>query len=188
MTPKLATKIALLSSGFALLLFGMWNWLIPRARYLSSSPGMNAVVATSPSVVAIDFSEELARESTISVASTITLAPDGEKIYGDGKRFTAKGPGAEGTNPRSLSVSLDRDLPNGLYWVQWTAIAARGRSQRSGRFCFGVGMSVPDDTLRDMPDAVYERDYRFRDHRAVVLSGVLLVGLGLLLPHLRSSH
>jgi methionine-rich copper-binding protein CopC len=187
MTLKLATRIALLLSGFALLLFGTWSWLIPRARYLSSNPRASEVVATGPTVVAIDFSEALDRESTISVASTITVGPNGERIYGDGKRFTAKGPSQEGANPRSLTVGLDRGLPNGLYWVQWTAISARWRSQRSGRFCFGVGMSIPDDVIRDMPGAIYERDYRYREHRAMLLGGVLLVGLGLFLPPLRVS-
>lgn len=185
MTPKLATRIALLSFGFALLLFGMWNWLLPRARYLNSNPRPNEVVASSPPVVAIDFSEDLDRESTISVASTITVGPEGEMIYGDGKRFTGKGPGLEDGKSRSLSVGLDGGLPNGLYWVQWTAIAARGRSQRSGRFCFGVGMNVPDHIKRDMPDAITERDSGYRRQRAVILGGVLLVGLGFILPHLR---
>lgn len=185
MTGKLVTKLALLSSGIALLLFGMWNCVIPRARYLTSNPQANAVIATSPSLVDIQFSEELDRESIISVGSTITLSAQGEKTYGDGKRFTAKGPSREDANRRNLSVSLDRDLPKGLYWVQWTAIAARSKSQRSGRFCFGVGMSIPDHIIRDMPEAIYERDYRFREHRAVLLGGVLLVGLGFLLPHLR---
>jgi hypothetical protein len=84
-------------------------------------------------------------------------------------------------------VGLDRGLPNGLYWVQWTAISARWRSQRTGRFCFGVGMSIPDDIIRDMPGAIYERDYRYRERRAVLLGGVLLVGLGFFVPHLRVS-
>ena len=187
MTPKLAIRLALLSLGIALLLFGMWNWLTPRARYLSSNPQANAVIAASPSLVDIQFSEELDRESTISVSSTITLSAQGEKIYGDGKRFTANGPSLEDANRRTLSVIMDRDLPKGLYWVQWTAIAARSKSQRSGRFCFGVGMSIPDHIIRDMPEAIYERDYRFREHRAVLLGGVLLVGLGFVLPHLRVS-
>lgn len=182
-----AIRLSLLVMGSVLLLFGLWNWLIPRARYVTSNPRPGAMVATTPSAVTVDFSEELDVTSRISVASTITLSAAGERIYGDGKRFIVNGPAAHDSTHRTLYVALDPDLPTGLYWVQWNAVAARGKSQRSGSFCYGVGMSVPDDIMRDMPGAIYERNYRFRDHRAVVLGGLLLVGLGLFLPQLRVS-
>ena len=170
--------------GAVLLLFGMWDWFIPRARYVGSTPEPGATLATVPSVVSIDFSENLDRTSTASVASTITLSSAGEAIYGDGRRFTVTGPSLEHCR-RNLRIPLDPDLPRGLYWVQWNAVAASSNAHRSGRFCFGVGMNVPDDIVRDMPGAMIERDAGFRQHRAVVLGGLLLAGLGLLLPRVR---
>lgn len=61
-------------------------------------------------------------------------------------------------------------------------MAARGHAESFGRFCFAAGMPVPVG-LTD--EALYERSYREREYRATLLGGVLLVALGLFLPHLK---
>ena len=178
-------QASLLILAAILLLFAMWTWLIPRARYVKSNPAPGAILASTPTAVTIEFSENLDAASTASVVSTITLAPNGEYTYGDGKRFKTTGPSLD-QGRRTLRIRLDPELPKGLYWVQWNAVAASSKAKRVGRFCFAVGMNVPDHILRDMPGALDEHNDRYRYDRAVVLSGVLLAGLGLLLPRLSS--
>ncbi len=180
--PGQIVRALLLFFGAVMLLFGVWQQLEPRANYVSSSPEPGATLATAPDGVTISFSNELTAESEVSVASTITLSPSGETIYGDGKRFTARGANRHDSMGRTLHVDLDPGLPRGLYWVRWTAVAVRGRARRSGRLCYAVGMPVPEHVTRDMPGALDERNYRWREHRATLLSGVLLLALGVFLP------
>jgi methionine-rich copper-binding protein CopC len=178
-------RLILLVIGSVLLLFAAWNWLVPRPRYLSSTPSPNSVLTTMPTTVSLEFSDPLDRESTLAVASTITLSAEGQEVYGDGKRFTAAGPSAG--HGRILSVALDPNLPKGFYWVSWSAVAARGKAKSFGDFCFSVGMPIPESIARDRRSAVVEHDYRYRDQRAMVVGGFLLIALGLLLPHFRDS-
>lgn len=166
-----------------MLLFGVYDLLTPRARYVNSSPAPGAELAAVPTSVTVGFSDELAPESTISVTSTITLSPSGEKVYLDGKKFTAAGPDPSDPQHRTLRAVVEPGLPGGLYWVDWTAVAARGKSKRFGRFCFGAGMPVPPDITRDS-GALWERDYKWRGNRAALIGGVLLIGLGTLLPRM----
>lgn len=174
-------RLALLVIGGGLLAFAAWNWLLPRARYSTSNPAANAVLTQPPETVSVQFTDALGTESTLAVVSTITLSPTGEKVYGDGKRFTASGPSLD--SRRALSIKLDPDLANGLYWVSWSTVAARGGAKSFGNFCFSVGMPIPDGVTRDRENAVVEHDYRYRDQRAVFAGGVLLVGIALILPH-----
>jgi methionine-rich copper-binding protein CopC len=174
-------QLSLLVFGVVLLSFAFWNWLVPRPHFITSNPQPGAVLNASPSEVVIQFTEDLAPGSTASVASTITLSATGERVFGDGKRFVGQGPGLEDRERQALRIRLDSDLPKGLYWVQWTAVAAHGGAKRSGRYCYAVGLNIPEDIVRDMPGGFFERDYRYRDNRAVLAGGILLVGLGLLL-------
>ena len=182
--PDLIIRAALLFFGSVMLLFGACDLLAPRARYVSSSPEPGAALAAPPASVTISFSDELAPESDIAVASTITLPPSGGPVYADGKRFTASGPDPGDSRGRTLRADLEPGLPRGLYWVQWRAVAARGKAERLGMFCFGAGMPVPADITRDMPGALGEWDNKRRGRRAALLGGVLLVALGALLPRL----
>ena len=190
-------QLALLILGGVLLLFAAVNWLLPRARYSSSSPQPNAVLTTMPEAVTIEFTNELHRASIVAVASTVTLSSQGDKVYGDRKRFSAHA--SNDNHSRTVTVPLDRNLPNGLYWVNWSTVAARGKAGSFGDFCFTVGMPIPEDVTRDRPAVVVEHDSRYRDQRAVLVGGFLLVGIGMLLPlfsgerstrsgHLRSFH
>jgi methionine-rich copper-binding protein CopC len=178
-------RALLLVFGAIMLLFGVWQLLAPRARYVSSSPQPGSILTESPRSVTVTFSDELAPESKISVASTITLSPSGETIYGDGKRYTAQGPDPEDPQRRTLRVDLGSELTHGLYWVQWTTVARRGYAQRSGRLCYAVGMRIPAHLTRDLPGGLYERDYRKRRRRAALIGGVVLLALGAFVPSRR---
>ena len=135
--PGLIIRILLVFFGSVMLLFGMYQLMVPRANFINSTPAPGVELAALPESVAVSFSDELAPESTIAVGSTITLSPSGEKVYSDGKKFTARGPDPGDPQHRTLRVVLEPGLPRGLYWVEWMAVAARGKSMRFGRFCFG---------------------------------------------------
>lgn len=179
------SRAVLLFFGSLMLLFGVWHLLVPKAQYATSNPAPGSVIAVPPQEVSVSFTEELDRESTITVTSTITLSPSGEQVYSDGEKFTSSGPDATDPQRRTLRVKLEPKLPAGLYWVRWKAVAARGKAQRLGTLCFGAGMLVPDHITRDMPGAFREHDYQWRRRRAALLGGLLLIALGGLLPHLR---
>lgn len=178
-------RALLLLMGAGMLLFGVWQQLVPRARYVSSSPEPGSSLSAPPTSVNVRFSNQLSPNSEIALASTITLSPSGEAIHGDGKRFTAKGPDASDPLGRTLRLDLSPGLSPGLYWVQWTTESVNGRAKSSGKLCYAVGMTVPEHITRDMPGGLLERDYKWREHRAVLLSSVLLIALGVFLPQLR---
>lgn len=182
--PGLIIRVLLLFFGSVMLLFGACDLMAPRARYVSSTPAPGTQIAAVPASVTVSFSDQLAPESTIAVTSTITLSPSGERVYADGKKFTAAGPDSSDSQNRTLRAVLEPGLPAGLYWVEWTAVAARGKSKRFGRFSFGAGMPVPPDTRRDEGSALWERDYKWRGNRAALLGGVLLIAMGALLPRM----
>ena len=180
-------RCLLLLLAAVMLLFGAVDRLVPRAHYVDSDPKPGSVLSRLPSAVTITFSNELAPQSEISIASTITLTPSGELLYADGKTFSTLGPDSRDT--RRLRVDLDPGLGRGLYWVKWNAVAARGKAQRFGRLCFAVGMPFPTHITSDTPGGLMEWNYRFRDYRSVWLGGVFLLGLGILLPRLtRPDH
>lgn len=181
--PGLIIRVLLLFFGSVMLLFGMYQLIAPRASFVNSTPAPGAELAAVPTSVTVGFSDQLAPESTIGVISTITLSPSGEKVYSDGKKFNAAGPDPGDPQQRTLRAVLEPGLPGGLYWVEWTAVAARGKSKRYGRFCFAAEMPVPPDITRDS-GALWERDYRWRGNRAALLGGVLLIGMGALLPRI----
>ena len=111
------------------------------------------------------------------------MSPSGEAIYGDRKVFSAKGPYPGDLEQKTLRVELERDLAPGLYWVSWTTVTEYGRTQRSGKFCYGVGMGVPENA-----GGLDERDYRWRSYRAVLISGVLLIAVAVFVPRFRRSN
>jgi methionine-rich copper-binding protein CopC len=178
------SRFILIVIGSLMLLFAAVDRLAPRARYINSNPAPAVSLTAPPEAVTINFSSDLAPESEISVVSTITLLSSGELSYGDGRRLTSSHPD-ENTSRRSLQLNLPRELERGLYWVSWTAIAARGGAKSFGRYCFSIGMPIPEH-LRD--DALFERNYRERQYRTVFLAGVLLILLGALLSLRRSSR
>lgn len=180
--PGLIIRVVLLFFGSIMLLFGVYDLVVPRARYVNSSPTPGAELVALPASLSVSFSDELAPESSIGVVSTITLSTSGEKVYSDGRKFTVAGPDPGDPQHRTLRAALEPGLPGGLYWVEWTAVAARGKSKRFGRFCFGAGMPVPPEITRDGAGALWERDYKWRGNRAALIGGVLLMALGALLP------
>ncbi|HEU5236394.1 MAG TPA: copper resistance protein CopC [Pyrinomonadaceae bacterium] len=184
MSSLLILRAAFLVLGAVILLcWGVYR-LVPRARYVSSNPQAGAVLTVPPETVSISFSNELTVDSEISVASTITLSPSGESLYGEGKVFAASGPDSHDPQNKTLRVNLDPGLAKGLYWVKWRTTAARGGAQRYGNFCFSAGMPIPTSITRDRPGGFREENPRFRDYRAVLLAGIILLTFCVALPYL----
>jgi methionine-rich copper-binding protein CopC len=171
-----------LTIGTILLLFGVGEQLVPRASFVSANPTPGAALASPPASVAVNFNDKLAEDSEMSVSSTITLSPLGEPVYGNGPVFKTKGPDSHDPEQRTLRADLDPKLPHGLYWVNWTTVAAYGRAKSSGRFCYAVGITVPGSITREHAGGFYERDYRWRSDRAALLGGIFMVLIAVFSP------
>ncbi len=176
--------------GLAMLLGTLPDVVGPRVRYRQSRPEPASVLAAAPAEVMVHFSGELTPESTIRVVSTVSILPSGEWSYSGGTNVVA----ASGLDPndpshQSLRAALQPRLPQGLYRVDWSTVPARGKTERSGCYYFGVGMSVPASVTRDLGGPLRERDvyphYEEVGPRAVAFVGVLLIALAILLPWLR---
>jgi methionine-rich copper-binding protein CopC len=179
--------------GLFMLVVTVPDVVAPRARYRQSRPEPASVLATPPAEVIVHFSGELAPESTIRVVSTVSVLPSGEWSYSGGENVVAES-GLDPNDPshQSLRAVLRPRLPNGLYRVDWSTVAARGKTERSGCYYFGVGMSVPASVARDLGGPLRERDvypyYEDVTPRAVALTGVLLIALAILVPWLRRPY
>ena len=176
--------------GLSMLLVTITDVIAPRVRYRQSRPEPASVLAMPPAEVMVHFSGELAPESTIRVVSTVSVLPSGEWSYSGGENVVAEsGPDPNDPSRQSWRAMLRPRLPNGLYRVDWSTVTARGKTERSGCYYFGVGMSVPASVTRDLGGPVQERDiypyYEDVTPRAVALTGVLLIALAILLPWLR---
>ena len=181
-------------AGLIMLGTGLNDFLKPRARYVSAEPRPGTSVDVAPAAVTIRFDQALDVGSTIAVVSTVTLTPSDREVYSG--QDVAAAAGVDSTDPeqRSLRADLSPGLPRGLYRVSWRAVAARARVWRNGEYYFGVGMSVPAHILSR--GAVSEKDRGFgsgvsragREREMVLLAGLLLIGLGVLLPRLSQPH
>jgi len=167
-------------SGFALLLFGVFDLVIPRARFVNSKPPAAAVIDEAPSVVILNFSNKLAAESTMDVTSTIRLLPSGEMDYLAGRSVvTRSGIDSGDVSGKSMRADLRPGLHKGLYWVNWSTRTAGWRSITYGKTYFTVGMPAPEHVTRDMGGAIWERHYQWRSRRAAIIGGIVMIALGL---------
>ena len=170
----------LLFLGLGLLLFGLWDLLVPRAHFVNSNPAAGAVIEAPPSSVTVSFTNKLAAESRIDVTSTVKLLPSGEREYLYGRSVITKSEIDPGdASGKTLRADLQPGLHKGLYWVSWTSKVAGWRTISYGKTGFGVGMGVPANLTEDMGGTVWERNYDFRGRRAALIGGVVLLVLSL---------
>ena len=169
----------LVLSGFALLLFGVFDLVIPRARFVNSNPPAAAVIEEAPSVVILNFSNKLAAESTMDVTPTIRLLPSGEMDYLAGKSVVTRSRIDSGdASGKSMRADLRTGLHKGLYWVNWSTTTAGWRSITYGKTYFTVGMPAPQYTTREMGGTIWERHYQWRSRRATIIGGIVMIALG----------
>ncbi|MGH9960343.1 MAG: copper resistance CopC family protein, partial [Pyrinomonadaceae bacterium] len=164
--------------GLTLLLFGLGDLLIPRARFVSSSPEPGATVAAPPTRVIVRFSNDLSMESQVDVVSTVRVLPSGEHEHLNGKSvIVSSGIDADDPSGKSMRADLRPDLHPGLYFINWRTSSAGWKAMTFGRTSFGVGMPVPEHITRDLGGKVLERTNRWRGRRAALIGGVILLAL-----------
>ena len=173
-------RVPLVFFGLVLLLFGLWDLVTPRARFVKSNPPAGASIGDPPAVVTVKFSNKLASESSIDVTSTIKLLPSGEFEYLAGKSVVLKS-AIDRADPsgKSIRADLQPDLHKGLYWLNWRTTTAGWRTVSYGKTAFAVGMTVPDHITRNMDGPIWERNYQYRSRRAALIAGVVMLALAL---------
>jgi methionine-rich copper-binding protein CopC len=103
---------------------------LAHAQYASSNPRPGQTLATSPAIVTITFSEDLAAGSTGSVTNAAGA--------------TVSTSAAISTTERTLlTITLNPSLPSGVYKVSWHSISADDGDDLDGTFYFGVGVPAP---------------------------------------------
>jgi methionine-rich copper-binding protein CopC len=188
----LVSRIVCLGWGALLLLGGIVDGLIPRARYVSSRPEPGSTLAAAPAEVVVAFSRELHPDSTIYVVSTMPVPPSGETSSTGGMDVTAVS-GLDPNDParQSLRAVLPPGLPTGLYRVDWNTTARRSSGEAYGSFYFGVGTPVPLH-LAGKTGRPFREDDRGagieRERDAAIAGGVILIAVGIVLPWLRSDR
>lgn len=181
-------RALLLFFGVVLLIFGLWDLLVPRAHFVNSNPAAGAVIEAPPSSVSVSFTNELDPESRLDVTSTIELLPSGEHEYLDGRSVITRAEIDPGdSSGKTLRAHLRPGLHKGIYWVSWTTRVSGWRTISYGKTVFGIGMKVPEHLTADMGGTVWERNYQYRSRRAALIGGVVLVVLGLFLPRSNTS-
>jgi methionine-rich copper-binding protein CopC len=183
-------RICLALFGLSMLLVAVGQALMPHARYRQGRPEPAGVLDTAPAEVVVRFSREVTPDSRLGVVSTVSILPSGEYSYSGGADVVAQsGFDPNDSSRQSLRAVLRPGLPKGLYRVDWSTVAARGKAERFGRYYFGVGMAVPASITRDLGGPLRERGTYDTDEvspRAVVLGGVLLVVFAVFFPWFRS--
>jgi methionine-rich copper-binding protein CopC len=169
--------------GLLLFIFGVFDLLVPRARFVNSNPSPEANIGEAPPAVTASFNNKLAPESHLNVTSTIMLLPSGKTEYLAGRSVVLRSQ-IDPADPsgKSLRAELQPGLHKGLYWVNWTTTTAGWRTVTYGKTAFGVGMKVPEHIINDMGGNIWERTYDYRRRRAALVGGVVLIVLGLFLP------
>ena len=98
----------------------------------SSVPEANAALARSPHHVLLSFGEPT--DPTLSLV---------EVVDSDGRRVPGVSPvQAVPGRPQQIRVTLSRELPIGVYTVDWRSVSASDGHVATGAFTFGVG-AVP---------------------------------------------
>ena len=103
-----------------------------------SDPAADAVIPAAPAEVHIWFSQELFRREGANVIEV--SGPDGNRVDGGDTQL-------DDDDRKHAFVSLQPDLPPGLYMVSWRNLSVEDGHEGSGEFSFTVesatGESVP---------------------------------------------
>lgn len=121
----------LLAGGVALLVSTIpLDRALAHADYERSEPPAGSVTAEAPMHVHIYFTQELFRRQ----------GTNGIEVYNaDGVRVDQDDPTIDDDNRRLMSVSLEPELPDGLYTVRWFSLSAEDGHEGEGEFTFTVG-------------------------------------------------
>ncbi|HXW05962.1 MAG TPA: copper resistance protein CopC [Vicinamibacterales bacterium] len=172
-------RVLLAGFGAFMVLLGLAELLIARARFIEAEPAPGATLAAPPSRVQIRFDRALHRSSyaTVSIVTepgTIQPAPITRRLDLDDPAR------------RTLEILLEAPPPRGLYSVRWHARTPAlyfTPWSREGRFYFGVGVRVPPHlTSGEEWDEGSLNPGTGTDARTfVIVSGLICLTLGALL-------
>lgn len=118
------------AAGLALLVMCMsFRGAAAHADYERSEPPAGAVVAEAPTEVRIHFTQDLFRRQRMN----------GIEVYSaDGARVDQDDAVIDDDNRRLMHVTLQPDLPDGLYTVRWFSLSAEDGHEGEGEFTFTV--------------------------------------------------
>jgi copper transport protein len=127
----LLSRSTAVAGGVVLLLLLSAGLASAHSRYVSSTPGASATVASAPANVTIVFSETIVAGTTATVtdAAGATVSTGGQIVTSDPDRKT-------------FAVALRPGLPNGVYKVSYVSNSDDG-AKLQGSFAFGVNAAVP---------------------------------------------
>jgi len=169
--------------GLILSILGLNEIFTSRAHFITSNPEPGKSLYAPLTAVTVTFSDELAPESTISVVTTATLKPSGDLSYSE-KEEASTSSAIDIYDPkhRTLRAILMLEPPNGLYRVDWTAIAAKNKAGRFGSYYYAAGMAVPDHILKEGKNSLQEEDINYFDGinlpESAIFAGLVLVSVG----------
>ena len=98
------------------------------AELETSDPAAGSVLDQAPAQVTIVFTEP----PDPAFSAVTVLNAGGQEMQ--------TGPAVAGEAPRSLTVPLPADLPDGVYTVSWTVVSSADGHPSAGSFAFGVGV------------------------------------------------
>ncbi|MCY4081457.1 MAG: copper resistance protein CopC [Caldilineaceae bacterium] len=129
--------------------------VLAHAEYDDTVPAAGEVVSQAPQQVQIWFTQELFRlegQNTLEV-----YGPDDQRVDLDDAAI-------DDDNRKLMTVTLQSDLPNGVYTVRWRTLSAEDGDEAEGEFQFTLqadepeAEATPTATSTPVPTATEEAD------------------------------
>jgi copper transport protein len=139
MTVRRTSTASILAMALTLVVAGVWSLLFdvpPAAAHadlVSAVPAVNAGLQTSPPEIVLTFSEQ--PDPALSVIQVVDTG--GAAVGG-----TSAVQGVPGSS-LAIRVAVTRQLPRGIYSVNWRCVSADDGHVTTGVYGFGVGVSPP---------------------------------------------
>lgn len=109
--------------------------VLAHADYDNSVPAAGEVVSQAPQQVQVWFSQELFRREGQN--SLEVYGPDDQRVDQDDAAI-------DDDNRELMTVSLQSDLPNGVYTVRWRTLSADDGDDAEGEFQFTIQADEPE--------------------------------------------
>lgn len=129
--------------------------VLAHADYDDAVPAAGEVVSQAPQQVQVWFTQELFRREGQN--SLEVYGPDDQKVDQDDAAI-------DDDNRKLMTVSLQSDLPNGVYTVRWRTLSADDGDDTEGEFQFTIqadepeAEATPTATSTPAPTATEEAD------------------------------
>ncbi len=111
--------------------------VLAHADYDDAVPAAGEVVSQAPQQVQVWFTQELFRREGQN--SLEVYGPDDQKVDQDDAAI-------DDDNRKLMTVSLQSDLPNGVYTVRWRTLSADDGDDAEGEFQFTIQADEPEAT------------------------------------------